>query len=90
MYFNHQAATRHHPARMQIKVVANGYLITDLIDVKLAHCSWNLGSATAKHYQGGRHRLWIVVSRRHPRTPGSVQFRVVDSAGQKVFVKARV
>jgi hypothetical protein len=65
-------------------------LITDLVDVKLRHCQWSLGSATSKHYKGGREKLWIYVTRKHQHTKGSVRFRVVDAAGQSFVIKSSV
>lgn len=90
MYFKHERATKKHKAREVIKLVANGSLITDLINVRLRHCDWNLGSPKAKHYKGGRQKLWIVVTRRHQKTKGLVRFRMVDAAGQKTLIRARV
>lgn len=90
MYFHHEKATKHHPTRLIIRLVSNGSLITDLTHVRLRHCDWNLGSARAKHYNGGRHKLWIVVTRRHQHTKGSERFYVVDAARQRTLVKARV
>lgn len=90
MYFRHEKATKHHHSRLILKMVANGSLITDLIHVHLRHCDWNLGSAHAKHYNGGRQKLWIVITRRHQHTKGSESFSVVDAAGQRTLVKAHV
>jgi hypothetical protein len=90
VYFTRQKATKKHPARLLIKLVANGSLITDLLDVQLKHCTWSLGSAKAKHYKGGRHKLWIYVTRKHKGTKGSIRFRMVDAAGQKTLVRSHV
>jgi hypothetical protein len=88
--FRHERATKHHLARVVITVVARGSRITKLIDVRLRHCGWNLGSAQSKHFKGGRDKLRIVVTRRHRGTAGKVVFRIVDAAGQEIFVTAHV
>ncbi|MGN6472851.1 MAG: hypothetical protein ACTHK4_04255 [Mycobacteriales bacterium] len=90
MYFKHEKRTKHHFARLIIRIVANGSLITDLKHVHLRHCDWNLGSARAKHYNGGRQKLWIAVTRKHQHTKGSESFYVVDAAGQRTLVTGRV
>ncbi len=88
--FQHQKATRHHARRLVITVVSHGSRITKLLHVHLRHCEWSLGSAHPKHFKGGRAKLRIIVTDRHRGTAGKVAFRVVDAAGQEIFVAARV
>lgn len=90
MIFRHEKATRNHPARLVLKLIANGSSITDLSQVRLRHCTWNLGSPHRKHFDPARKKLSIVVTRKHQGTVGVVQFRVVDAAGQHSTVKAHV
>ncbi|HVV77513.1 MAG TPA: hypothetical protein VHC43_15925 [Mycobacteriales bacterium] len=90
MGFRHETATNKHRTRLIITLFARGSRVTDLIDVKLRHCKWSLGSAKAKHFKGGRNKLRIVVTRSHQSTKGKVRFRIVDAAGQKRAVKAHV
>lgn len=90
VYLTRKAATKHHPTRVVIKLVANGSRITSLLKVRLRHCTWNLGSAKAQHFDGGRKTLRIVVTRKHQSTKGAVRFRVVDAAGQHALVKSGV
>lgn len=87
---HHEKATKHHLARLVITVVARGRRVTKLIDIRLRHCAWNLGSAHAKHFKGGRKKLRIVVTRRHRGTTGLVRFRIVDTSGQEIFLTAHV
>jgi hypothetical protein len=71
-------------------MVANGSLITDLINVRLRHCDWSLGSAKSKHFKGGRQKVLVYVTRKHAGTKGSVRFQMVDAAGQKTLIKSNV
>jgi hypothetical protein len=90
VYFHHEKATKNHPTRLIIKMVANGSLITDLLNVKLKHCQWNLGSARAKHFKGGREKVWVAVTRRHQHTRGLIRFVMVDAAHQRTVVRSHV
>lgn len=69
---------------------ARGSRIKSLVDVKLRHCAWSLGSVTAKHFKKSRSKLKIVITRKNQATKGLVRFRVVNAAGQRKLVKARV
>lgn len=84
------AATRNQPAKVVVTVIAQGSRITQITNVHLQHCTWNLGTAQAKAWTGGRNRLRIVISRKSQPTVGQARFRIFDAAGDRTNVSARV